>query len=144
MQLQYYHRISRLNTLAFNAAFLHGKGLEEGRQFILGGETGLRGYPARQFNGNKRFLVNLENRLFSSLQVFTVAIGGVLFADAGHVWPRGAAIDFGALHYSTGLGLRLGFTRLPNSDIARLDFAWRLNDGGFGVSIGYGQHFTLQ
>lgn len=144
LRLQYYNKLLPHQTLAFNLEFDYGIDLEESRQFILGGETGLRGYPAREFTGVRRFLVNLEDRIFTSLNLLTVAFGGVVFVDAGNVWEEDQGIDLTELNYSVGFGLRLGYTKSPNSRVGRIDFAWPLNrGGGFGVSFGVDQQFTV-
>jgi hypothetical protein len=144
LRLQYYNKLLRRQTLAFNLEFDYGIDLEQSRQFILGGETGLRGYPAREFTGAKRVLINLEDRVFTSWNLLTVAFGGVVFVDAGNVWKEGQSIDLTELNFSVGFGLRLGYTKSPNSRVGRIDFAWPLNrGGGFGVSFGVDQQFTI-
>lgn len=144
LQLQYYNKTFSHQTLAFNLEFDYGNQLEPSRQFLLGGDSGLRGYPARQFAGVKRFLINLEDRIFTSLNLLTVAIGGVVFMDAGNVWKEEEGIDLTDLNYSIGFGIRLGYTKSPRSRVGRIDFAWPLNKGGgFGVSIGVDQLFSV-
>jgi len=143
LRFQYYNKRLWRQTLAFNMAFDHGKGLEATRQFLLGGDSGLRGFPSRQFSGNKRFLINMEDRFFSDVNFLTVALGGVVFVDAGNVWPTGQNINFNDLNYSIGAGFRLGYTKSPDSRVGRIDFAWALNGGGFAVSIGVDQVFSI-
>jgi outer membrane protein assembly factor BamA len=141
LRLQYYGKPLRWQTLALNFEFDYGIALETSRQFILGGDSGLRGYPAREFTGDKRMLLNVEDRVFTPINILTVALGGVFFFDAGTVWDD--AVDLSQLNYSAGLGIRLGYTKSPNSRVGRIDFAWPLNRGGFGVSVGVDQQFTL-
>lgn len=143
LRMQYYNKVFPRQTLAFNLAFDYGRDLEASRQFLLGGDSGLRGYGSRQFSGNKRLLINLEDRLFSSLNILTVAFGGVVFTDAGNVWPEGVPVKLADLNYSVGAGLRLGYTKSPDSRVGRFDFAWALNGGGFAVSIGVDQVFSI-
>jgi outer membrane protein assembly factor BamA len=141
--VKYYDRLASWQTLALQADLDLGFDLEPGTEYILGGDTGLRGYPANEFPGNKRLLINVEDRLFTGIEFLTVALGGVVFIDAGHVWPDGLAIDLSDLNYSAGFGFRLGYTKSPDSRVSRIDFAWRLNDGGFGITIGFDQMFTV-
>ncbi len=142
LRLQYYNKVFRGQTIALNFEFDYGIDLETSRQFILGGDSGLRGYPAREFTGDKRLLLNIEDRIFTPINILTVALGGVLFFDAGTVWDD--SVHLSQLNYSLGLGIRLGYTKSPNSRVGRIDFAWPLHrDGGFGVSIGVDQQFTL-
>lgn len=142
LRSQYYFRYLAHQTLAVNVDLNLSRDMEEGTQFLLGGDSGLRGYPARAFGGDKRFLANIENRVFSSLTILTVAVGGVVFFDAGHVWKRDEAVNFNNLNYSAGLGLRLGYTKAPGAPVARFDIGWPLNrEGGPEISLGVGQHF---
>jgi outer membrane protein assembly factor BamA len=137
-----YWQTSTWHTLAFNMEADFGQDLEPHIQFTLGGENGLRGYKAREFSGDKRFLMNLESRLFTNWEILTVAIGTVAFIDAGHAWKRNESIDFTQLNYSAGVGLRLGMTKIPGSTVMRIDFGWPLgHGGGFGISLGVDQQF---
>jgi outer membrane protein assembly factor BamA len=137
---QYYNKLKH-QTLAFNVEFSHGQDLEEGTQFILGGGSGLRGYGAREFTGDKSFLTNAETRIFTEAEILTVAIGAVVFLDAGNVWDEDESIDFTELHYSTGVGTRLAFTKVPGEPILRVDLGWTLEGDGIGISFGMEQHF---
>ena len=145
IRTRYYNQIARWSTIAFNFELDHAWDLEETRQFLLGGDSGLRGYKAREFNGDKRIQMNLENRLFSGIEVLTVALGGVIFADAGNAWNRTESIDLADLNYSVGFGLRLGLTKSPGSQVLAIDFGWPLSrPGGMGVSIRVGQIFRAR
>ncbi len=145
LRLQYYNKLLIRQTLAFNFEFNYGLDLEVTRPFLLGGDSGLRGFKAREFSGNKKILFNFEDRIFTSINILTVALGGVLFFDAGNVWPAGESINLRDLNYSIGLGLRLGYTKSPRSRVGRIDFAWPLSrGGGFGISIGVDQQFSIK
>lgn len=144
LRLQYYNKLLPHQTIALNFEFDFTENLEASRQFLLGGDSGLRGYPAREFAGVHKFLMNLEDRFFTNLNILTVAIGGVVFLDAGNAWQDGETIDLQDLNYSIGFGLRLGYTKSPNSRVGRIDFGWPINrGGGFGVFIGVDQQFSI-
>ena len=138
---QYYYRWMSWQTLALNVEFARGWDLDTSKQFILGGESGLRGYSARQFTGDKSFLVNAEARLYSPVEILTVALGAVAFVDMGNVWSRQSEIRFEELNYSAGFGMRFGFTRFPNEPIGRIDFGWPLQVGGFAIKVGAEHQF---
>jgi len=121
----------------------YGWALEASRQFLLGGDSGLRGYRAREFAGNRSLVLNFEDRLFSGVNILTIALGGVVFMDAGYAWPQSQRLDLGDLRYSIGAGLRMGYTKSPRSSVGRIDFALPLNGGGFGVVVGVDQIFSL-
>jgi hypothetical protein len=140
-QARYFYKVTPWQTLALNVQFKRAWNLESSRQISLGGESGLRGFRARRFNGNKSVLMNAETRLFSPLEIYTVALGAVAFVDAGRAWESGSQIDLDELGYSVGVGMRFGFTRAPGEPIGRIDLGWPLSDGGFAFTIGSEQQF---
>ena len=138
----YYWQASHLFTLALNTEFAYAWDLEEHRQFTLGGESGLRGYKAREFGGDKFFLTNLEGRFFPSIEFLTIELGTIVFIDAGYAWRRPESLDFNDLRYSTGFGFRFGFLKAPGETVARWDFGFPINQsGGMEMTFGIGQHF---
>jgi hypothetical protein len=140
-QARYFYKVTPWQTLALNVQFKRAWNLESSQQISLGGESGLRGFRARRFNGNKSVLMNAETRLFSPLEIYTVALGAVAFVDVGRAWESGSQIDLDELGYSVGVGMRFGFTRAPGEPIGRIDFGWPLSDGGFAFTIGSEQQF---
>lgn len=142
LRARYYDRVRPDVTLAAHVDVDYGRDLEEGQQFILGGDSGLRGYPARQFTGNKRFRANLEARYFTRIKVLTTAVGLVAFMDAGNAWDVGVDMDLGQLKYSVGVGLRLGAVGVAGEPVTRIDFGYPLNgDGQLRLVFGIGQQF---
>ena len=141
--LRYYNKMLPGQTIAMNFRVDYASNLELSNQYLLGGDSGLRGYTARAFSGARSLLVNLENRFFSDINILTIALGGVAFFDAGNVWEEHEAIKFSDLNTSIGLGIRLGYTKSPNSRVGRIDFGLPLNGRGLEISIGIGQQFSL-
>lgn len=90
----------------------------------LGGDTRLRGYPAAEFSGNDLLVGNLEYRSIP-LEILSVQVGGVLFADAGDAFDRFNQL---ALKSSVGFGLRLAFPQLQRS-VLRVDVGFPLTPG---------------
>ena len=139
---KYYRRFSR-HTLAMRFQSNIGYELDSSRQLQLGADSGLRGYPARQFTGEKLILMNLEDRQFWG----TISMGAkfefatVLFLDAGNVWKEEEDIDLNDLNWSAGLGFRIGLSNMPNQPIVRADIGWPIGGGGYAVTIGAEQHF---
>ncbi len=138
---EYYLNGFEWQTFAFNVRFARAWKLESSRQFSLGGNSGLRGFPARRFNGNKSLLINAEARVHSPIEILAVRFGSVVFLDTGRAYARGSSIDLDELATSAGFGLRLGFTRAPNEPIGRIDFGWPLTEGGFALTVGAEQQF---
>ena len=142
LESKYYFRGFDWQTFAVNFEFRQGWDLQTNKQFILGAESGLRGYPAREFNGDKLLLLNLESRQFWARRVLTVDLGSVLFLDIGNAWKRNESIDLSELNYAAGFGFRFGQSKLPGSTVVRLDLGWPLNNPGeMQVTLGIGQYF---
>lgn len=108
---------------------------DTGSQYLLGGDSGLRGYPLRRFDGSRRLLANIELRpLFVHRAAW--ALGGAAFIDLGGAWDRRVS-----LHTSAGAGLRLGLPRIYDTPILRLDLARGVKSGIWQLSFGLGQPF---
>lgn len=105
------------------------------RQFVLGSLTGLRGYPAYAFNGEKLLLVNLEERFFSPLKLWIFRFGGLLFIDVGTVQRTGEPWGLDSLHPAWGFGIRIENTVQHGSGILRVDFAFTPEQAGLAEMI---------
>jgi outer membrane translocation and assembly module TamA len=95
---------------------------------LLGGDNGLRGYPLRYQSGEKRVLLNLEERVYSDWYPFRlIRVGGAAFYDVGRAWagtnPNSA--NPGWLH-DVGIGLRFLADRSAVSNVLHVDFAFPL------------------
>ena len=130
------------HTLAAKLSGKFSNDLDRGSQFTLGADNGLRGYPARQFTGVSKVLLNLESRIVPSWELWTVAMGGVAFVDVGNVWKRGERMSPSDLNVGAGVGLRLEFTRTPGAPVSQIDVGWPVNrSGGPALTLGVGQQF---
>lgn len=107
---------------------------------ILGGETGLRGYPINYQQGDKRYLLTLEQRFFGEREWFSLFhLGFALFYDQGRAWGDSLMpqTQTGQLR-DLGIGLRISGTRNGNRDegahnVLHLDLATPL-DGDSNLS----------
>ena len=130
--IQYFCRFFPRNTIAAHAQFDRGWRLDAPTLLTLGEDNGLRGYRAKQFQGDRRLLFNLEDRVFFFEDLFKLAdAGGVVFFDSGNVWMPNERFALGGLKSSYGVGLRLAATRSANNDPVRIDLAHALNDNHF-------------
>jgi hypothetical protein len=98
-------------------------------QLLLGGDSGLRGYPVRYQDGDRRVLLTLEQRFYTDwniLQLFNV--GGAVFFDAGKAWfdGPGARYSEGVLK-DVGIGLRLSNSRSSSATMVHIDLAFPLD-----------------
>ncbi|MBI4677264.1 MAG: hypothetical protein HY748_06750 [Elusimicrobia bacterium] len=142
---EYYKRILGWNTLAARLAYDYGHQLNPSNALLLGELEGLRGYGLYYLSGNRRFLFNLEDRLFVKDNLFRLlTVGGVVFFDAGSTW-MGEAVAFGSWKTSVGAGLRIGSSRGTGGSPLRVDLAYAFKENGmpgrWSLSILTGQAF---
>lgn len=125
-EARYYVKQSekRLFFMTFDAAVGHN--LDVDRPIMLGGDSGLRGYPLRYQSGNERLLFTVEQRYYTDWYPFRLfRIGGAIFFDAGRTWgtsPTGTP-SLGWLK-DAGLGLRLGNSRSGLGNVIHVDVAF--------------------
>jgi len=125
--MEAYCRITPRQTFFGRLGFDVGLNLDEQNQILLGGDTGLRGYPTRQFDGDHRLLLNLEHRFFSNIELFRlVRLGFAGFVDVGDAW-YGHSETLSDLHTDFGIGLRFGVVRSSVASIGRLDLAYAVD-----------------
>ncbi|TFG82271.1 MAG: hypothetical protein E4H19_13350, partial [Chromatiales bacterium] len=122
----YYLRFNEKNVFTASVQGQHGFDLDLDHQLLLGGDTGLRGYPLRYQNGDTRALISVEERYFTDWFPFRlVRVGGAVFADVGRTWgtaplasePQGWLTD-------VGFGLRLGNARSGLGNVLHMDLAF--------------------
>lgn len=117
-------------------------------QQTLGEAKGLRGFPAREFNGEQSLLVNLEHRWRTPYTVASVEFGTVVFFDAGWVGDRGSSDWLSQTQTATGLGIRIGSPQLLGSGIIRIDLAFPLGAASDSydpsISLALGQVFGFR
>lgn len=111
------------------------RGMTDDVQLQLGGSTGLRAYPQRFQQGNRRLRLRFEERWYAPgepLRLFRW--GAAVFLDGGRSWFDGDVDDAedGWLA-NAGIGLRLMPTRLPTNGMIHIDLAAPLRTGGRGV-----------
>ncbi|HSG39152.1 MAG TPA: POTRA domain-containing protein [Thermoanaerobaculia bacterium] len=112
--------------------------LDGEEQLLLGGDSGLRGYPLRYQLGDRRVLLTLEQRFFSGVELFhLVHVGAAVFFDAGQAWfadslsRRDSKLNQQERRIlkDVGLGLRLGSSRSSRGAVLHLDIAYPLDRG---------------
>ncbi len=111
---------------------VYTRNLTEDRQLLLGGDSGLRGYPSRFQSGDRSVLLRLEERWFSPANPFRVLlVGAAVFVDTGRAWFPGDANDntTGWLT-NVGVGLRFGSNRGSGRNLFHIDVAVPLRTGG--------------
>lgn len=100
----------------------------------LGGDTGLRGYPARFMAGDHSRLFTVEQRYFGETEWFSLFhVGAAIFYDQGKVWGEtNIPQTYQQTLRDVGIGLRISGTRTGGRDdgahnIAHIDLAYPLD-----------------
>ncbi len=109
------------------------RNLDPESQLLLGGDSGLRGYPLRYQDGDRRVLISLEQRVFTNWYPFRLFhVGGAVFFDAGQVWSNDPSKEarIQGLLKDIGFGLRLGSSRSSLGSVVHLDLAFPLDGDG--------------
>ena len=122
------------HTLAFGLTLDIGNNLDRDREFNLGSDTGLRGYTARTFYGDKRLLISCEDRIHLYENVLDlVSVGAAFFADAGAAtYDNLDTMLQNKMYGDVGVGLRIAFPRSSGGRVLRVDLAYPFRDGPDG------------
>lgn len=126
---RYHQRQSKRRLFFAQLSLTAGKNLDADNPVMLGGASGLRGYPLRYQSGSASALLTLEQRVFTDwypLRLFRV--GGAVFFDAGKTWgdvPAGG--DSLGLLKNVGFGLRLANMRSGVGRVVHFDVAYPLD-----------------
>ena len=127
----FHHRQTEVLSLASTAIVVYANNLYADHQVLVGGDTGLRGYPSRYQAGDRSFVVSVEERYRAPIYLWHLfRIGFAAFVDAGRAWFGGdpSQADYGVL-VDAGVGLRIESTRTRRDQIFHLDFGVPLVDG---------------
>ena len=105
--------------------------MDEDNQFLIGGESGLRGYPSRIQDGSRRFLFTVEQRFYSDWHIFQlIHVGGAIFFDVGRAWTPGVNPQrYDGVLKDAGFGLRFTSSRSTSGSVLHADVAYAI-DGG--------------
>ena len=142
-------RTDAAQTLAASATFTDAREDQDFPvQLTLGEDNGLRGYPAREFAGQRVVRLNFEDRIDTGVELWAFRFGVTTFADTAFIDDPFQGLDLGDPLRSVGVGLRIGSIRLFGRGILRVDVAWPLDDVngeefGPSVSVTFGQVFTF-
>jgi hypothetical protein len=133
MQLELASRI-QLNPFTesqwlFSGKIKYSKNLTRDNQLLLGGDNGLRGYPARYQLGDRSYLLTLEKRYFLDWQLWDIFHFGIAaFVDVGRAWfpNQDNGINGGTLS-DFGVGLRISSSRFEIDRVLHIDIAYPLD-----------------
>ena len=124
---RYRHRQSPRLALILDAETTLTDALTADQQVLIGGGSGLRGYPNRYQAGTRQFRLSAEERYYTDLyllRVLRVALAG--FVDVGRAWSSHRDND---TLVDVGVGLRFESTRTNRNLVYHIDVAFPLVDG---------------
>ncbi|MDP9360864.1 MAG: BamA/TamA family outer membrane protein [Acidobacteriota bacterium] len=124
-------RASYPTAFLSRVSFGSGWRMDPEKQFFADGLTGLRGYRAHAFAGDRSLVINVEERLYLGREILQLASPGIVaFADAGNA-TSGGFTSLIHLKSDVGIGLRIGLPRTPKN-LLRVDLAYALNRDPLG------------
>jgi hypothetical protein len=116
-----------VNTLVGRLLLSVGSRLDREVQLEADGANGLRAYRLHAFAGDRRVIVNLEDRVRLTPELLhLIVLGAAVFVDAGYAWPPGVPVRLSDLRADAGVGLRVGLPRASRHALFRLDLAYAL------------------
>ena len=126
---QFFDRLTSHQVFYVSLSGTTSHRLDTDQQLLLGGDSGLRGYPIRFQGGTSSALLTVEQRLYTDWFPFRlVRIGGVAFFDAGRTWgPDYLGAEPLGLLRDVGLGLRIGNVRSGLGNVVHIDLSYALD-----------------
>jgi hypothetical protein len=127
VRLRFYQRDFGNQLLYVTLDLAAANRLDPETQLLIGGDSGLRGYPLRYQSGDRRVLFTIEQRVYTDWYPFRlVRVGGAAFFDIGRAWFPDDPIrpkEFGWLK-DVGCGLRLASSRSGFGNVVHIDVAF--------------------
>jgi hypothetical protein len=119
-----YRRFAPRHTFYLGVKIDYGVNLEGPRRFLLGGDTGLRGYSSRAFTGERQVLAVAEHRYFADWELWSLfRIGLVSFVEVGGAWDQDDSFGLDTLHPDVGFGVRALLLPSSNNTTLHLNVA---------------------
>jgi hypothetical protein len=129
LETRFHRRLTEYQLFYASLSGSVGRNLDLDNQLMIGGDSGLRGYPLRYQGGGSKALITLEQRFFTDWYPWHLFnVGAAIFFDAGRTWgenPVGGP-NLGLLR-DVGFGLRLGNNRIGDGGVVHIDFAFPLD-----------------
>lgn len=124
LNLEYHFNSGNYQSWYTQLNITHGKHLTEDKQLTLGGETGLRGFPARYLQGDRRIILNIEKRYYWEYDLFQLfKIGGAAYFDIGRVDGKTLFNANHKFYKNVGFGIRMAPSRANSGLVLHLDLA---------------------
>jgi len=130
LRYDYRPNARRMFTAKLTASY--GIHLDPSLPLYLGDDDGLRGYPLHYRSGTHREVLNVEQRFYSTWQIFRLlTVGAAAFVDVGHIGgSNGMSSDGSHVLSDIGVGLRLGSIRSSKGEVFHINASYPLNAAG--------------
>jgi len=129
LMARYDVRLSPKRLFHFGVNAVIGNRLDLNNLLYLGGDSKLRGYPARYQIGESKVIFTIEQRYFTDWYPFRIArIGGAIFLDVGKTWEQ-ENLNFPQMGWlkNIGIGLRITNSRTEIGRMLHIDIAYPLD-----------------
>lgn len=130
-------------VVAANINGTFGSNWNPGAQLYLDSPNSLRGLPAFALSGDRRFVVNIEDRFDNGVSLWHFETGSVFFLDCGSIWSQGQGNLAPRFYKSVGYGIRIMNEGLLGPGVLRLDFAYNIDRHQFEFIFTTGQLFSV-
>ncbi|AOT10160.1 ShlB/FhaC/HecB family hemolysin secretion/activation protein [Pseudoalteromonas luteoviolacea] len=143
LNLEYHFNTGNYQSWYTQFNITHGKHLTEDKQLTLGGETGLRGFPARYLQGDRRVVLNIEKRYYWEYDLFQLfKVGGAAYFDIGRVDGKTLFTQNHKFYKNMGFGIRMAPSRANSGLVLHLDLAAPIDKPASVDSVQW--HFTVK
>ncbi|MBQ4837378.1 MULTISPECIES: hypothetical protein [Pseudoalteromonas] len=143
LNLEYHLATGNYQSWYSQLNIAHGKHLTEDKQLTLGGETGLRGFPARYLQGDRRIVLNLEKRYYWEYDLLHLfKVGGAAYFDIGRVDGKTLFSVNHKFYKNLGFGIRMAPSRANSGLVLHLDLAAPIDKPSGVDSLQW--HFTVK
>jgi len=130
--VQYFIPQSNRAQTFFGLAVDAATDVDESNQLLLGGDNGLPGYPTGYQSGDRRVLLNIEQRVYTNWFPFRLfRVGGAVFFDTGRAWGgEFSNAEKPGWLADVGFGLRIFSVRSAFGSVFHVDVAFPINPVG--------------
>jgi outer membrane protein assembly factor BamA len=143
--------IPQTSHRSFFASLLatYSHNLNANQKVSLGGESGARAFDNRYQNGSRRWILNLEERMYTDIHLFNlIRVGWAIFIDVGRAWDPDQSDGLQDKYLADyGFGLRLSSSKADAGSVMHVDLSFPMtnkNEPGVAssqVSVTLKDHF---
>lgn len=125
---RFYHYRAQDHSYLINGAIETALNPENFEEYVLGGDSGLKGYPIRYQSGDTKATFALEDRFYFDWYPWKLLkFGTAVFFETGSAWVEEDGPNFIS---DVGFGLRVVSTRQSKAKVLHADIAFPLSERG--------------